>query len=98
MTVAALRQLPSGNWQASVLLDGGSRTTSTHRTPEAAANWAARTEAERDARRAAKAASSQKERGDIVLAELSDLIQNGWLDAAQLRRLRRLVAGSSRGQ
>lgn len=98
MTVATLRQLPSGNWQASVLLDDGSRTTSTHPTPDEAAAWAARTEAERDTRRAAKAARRHKEGVDLVLAELSDLIQNDSLDRAQWRRLRRLVADGNRGE
>jgi hypothetical protein len=92
--MASIRKLPSGNWQASVLLDDGSRTTSTYPTAEQAVSWAGRTEAERDERRAARNATMRKERVDIVLAELSSLIQSNALDRAQWRRLRDLVTSA----
>jgi hypothetical protein len=93
LDMATLRQLPSGNWQASVLLDDGSRTTTTRAEADEAMAWAVRTEEERDARRAERAAQSQKERIDLVLAELGSLAAAGSLSPPQRRRLRKIAEG-----
>ena len=89
--MATLRQLPSGNWQASVLLDDGSRTTATRPKVDEAIAWASRTERERDSRRAERAARSQKERVDLVLAELSSFVAAGSLTQPQRRRLQKIA-------
>lgn len=85
--MASIRQLPSGRWQASVLLDDGRRTTATRDSMDGAAAWAVDTEAERDELRRAVAGRNQKARGDFLLNELDVLVDRDALSKTQRRRL-----------
>jgi hypothetical protein len=93
--MASIRKLPSGNWQASVLLDGGKRTTSTHPTRTEALDWAGRTEAERDERRAAKAARRvQRSNIDITVDQAEALVCAAIESAGLIEHLWTLQPGS----
>lgn len=75
--MASLRQLPSGRWQASVLLDNASRTTSTFDTQAQATTWALETEQARDEVRAQKRALDADRRAAALLASLQELADQG---------------------
>jgi hypothetical protein len=93
--MASIRKLPSGNWQASVLLDDGKRTTSTHSTHAKALDWAGRTEAERDERRAAKTARRvQKSNIDITVDQAEALVCAAIESAGLMEYLWSLQPGS----
>jgi len=89
--MASLRQLPSGNWQASVLPDDGRRTTATRPTANEALEWALKVEEERDERRAARAAQSTKEQVELIMSELVALVEKGQLTEAQQKRLQEIA-------
>ena len=93
--MASLRQLPSGNWQASVLLDNGRRSTHTAPTASDAAAWALDTEEKRDAERAARRDRSAEQSISIYLAAIEDYAASGVLTPAHLETLRRVLDGAS---
>lgn len=93
--MASLRQLPSGNWQASVLLDNGRRSTHTAPTAPEAAAWAREVEAKRDAERDARRDRSAEQSISMYLAALEDYAASGLLTPAHLETLRRILNGAS---
>lgn len=90
--MAALRLLPSGNWQASVLLDDGSRTSHTCATQKEAMAWATKIEEDRDKVRAQRRVASKKEQADIYVAALAKLAEEGQLDTQQKAKLLELLS------
>lgn len=97
--MASIRKLPSGNWQASVLLDDGKRTTSTQPTHAEALDWAGRTEAERDERRAAKTARRvQKSNIDITVDQAEALVCAAIESAGLMEYLWSLQPGGALGR
>jgi hypothetical protein len=91
--VASLRQLPSGNWQASVLLDYGRRSTHTAPTAREAAAWARETEEKRDAEREARRDRSAEQSISLYLAAVEGYAASGQLTPAHLETLRRILDG-----
>jgi hypothetical protein len=93
--VASLRQLPSGNFQAAVLLTNGTRTTKTFADETAAIEWAIEVEAERDRLRDEARSRSADEHAAILLDELARLAQHGRLKAEHRDRLLAIVKAIS---
>lgn len=93
--MASLRQLPSGNWQDSVLLDSGRRSTHTAPTGREATAWAREAEAKRDAERDAHRDRPAEESISMYLAALEGYVARGPLTRAHLETLRRILNDAS---
>lgn len=89
--MASLRQLPSGNWQASVLLDNGRRSTHTAPTAPEAAAWAREAEQKRDAEREARRDRSVEQNVSTYLAAVEDYAGKGMLTRTHIETLQRIV-------
>lgn len=89
--MASLRQLPSGNCQAAVLLADGTRTTQTFPDESAALAWALRVEAERDRLREQARHLGASAHVTALLAELAQLAKRGQLSREHLDRLRAIT-------
>ncbi|WNV74345.1 hypothetical protein [Geodermatophilus sp. DSM 44513] len=89
--MASIRRLPSGRFQAAVLLDDGHRTTTTKDTLEDATAWAAQVEDERNRRRAEQRHLDEEASTRIVLGAVRQLLEDGRLSHEQLRELRELL-------
>jgi hypothetical protein len=90
--VASIRRLPSGNYQAAVLLGPGRRTTKTFATHKAAVEWAIEVEAERDRLRKEVTAKEGGVRIDYLLSELGHHITDGRLSMRQKQQLLHLAS------
>lgn len=77
--MASFRRLPSGNWQASVLMDDGKRTTKVHEDAEEAFTWAHDLEAERNRVRAEKRALDESARVAVAISTIRQLAERGQL-------------------
>lgn len=85
--MASLRCLPSGRWQASVLLDDGTRTTKTFDSQAKAAAWGVEAEVERDRVRAEKRAEGEDLRAAALVASLKELADQGRLTKQDAEKL-----------
>jgi hypothetical protein len=91
LTMASMRQLPSGNWQAAVLLDNGRRITQAMPTHAEALRWAIETEAKRDEQREARRLRAHDEDVAVLIAGLERYAQQGLLRNQHLEQLRALI-------
>lgn len=89
--MASLRQLPSGNWQASVLLDNGRRSTHTAPTATEAAAWAQEAEQKRDEEREARRDRSAEQNVTTYLAAVEGYASKGMLTRTHIETLQRIV-------
>jgi hypothetical protein len=89
--VASIRQLPSGNYQAAVLLADGTRTTQTFPDEDAALAWAIEVEAERDRLREMARARNTNAQVNALLAELARVADRGELTIEHRDRLRAIA-------
>lgn len=94
--MASLRQLPSGNWQASVLLDNGRRSTHTAPTATEAASWAQEAEQKRDEEREARRDRSAEQNVTTYLAAVEDYASQGMLTRTHIEALQRILGRLSR--
>lgn len=78
MKLASLRQLPSGAFQASVLLDNGKRITHTAPTMEEADEWAAEVEAKRDSAREARRDRDAEQPIAVQISGLDEYARRGF--------------------
>lgn len=90
--MASLRQLPSGKWQATVLLPSGKRTTRSCATPEEARAWGEEVESRRDALRREKELLSRRGGVALHLAALEELVEQSALTEYDRSALLRLAA------
>jgi hypothetical protein len=90
--VASIRRLPSGNYQAAVLLGPSRRTTKTFSTHKAAVEWAIEVEAERDRLRREVTAKEGSVLIDCLLSELGHRINEGTLSMQQKQQLLHLAS------
>lgn len=93
--MASLRKLPSGSWQASVLLDNGKRVTSTAPTYDQVQAWAVEMEDKRDAERHARRDQTAEQLIAVHLSSLTQYAQTGTLSAKHVDELRRIIAIAS---
>jgi hypothetical protein len=89
--VASIRQLPSGNYQAAVLLADGTRTTQTFPDENTALAWAIEVEAERDRLREQARDRNANTHVTALLAELAHLAKRGQLTVEHRDRLRAIT-------
>lgn len=89
--MASLRQLPSGNWQAAVLLDNGRRITRTAPTMKEAASWAQETEEKRDKERAARRDVGSEQSIAVHVAAIERYARDGLLSEERRNELRRII-------
>jgi len=89
--VASIRQLPSGNYQAAVLLADGTRTTQTFPDEKAALAWAIEVEVDRDRLREQARARNANTHITALLAELARLADRGQLTVEHRDRLRAIA-------
>ncbi|BCB83129.1 hypothetical protein [Phytohabitans suffuscus] len=89
--MASIRQLPSGNYQAAVLLAGGTRTTQTFPDENTALAWAIEMETERDRLRDQARNRSVNVHVTALLAELAHLADKGQLTVEHRDRLRAIT-------
>jgi len=89
--MASIRQLPSGNYQAAVLLADGTRTTQTFPDENAALAWAIEVEAERDRLREQARHRGASAHITALLAELEQLARKGQLTLEHRDRLRAIT-------
>lgn len=91
--MASLRQLPSGVFQASVLLDSGKRTTHTAPTLEEADAWAAEVEAKRNAEREARRDRDADQSIAVHISGLDEYARRGLLTSKHRAELLRIARG-----
>lgn len=91
--MASIRTLPSGRFQASVLLDSGKRQTVVKDTAEEARSWALEMEQERDRLREEKRALSEAARPRLVIDALRQLSKEGLLTDEQRFEIVRILRG-----
>lgn len=89
--MASIRQLPSGNFQAAVLMPGGKRSTKTFEDEYDATEWAAKLETERNRLRAEAEARSDSEYVTLLLDELERFVEENRLSPEQRQHLQVLA-------
>jgi hypothetical protein len=93
--MSSLKQLESGEWRASVLLDNGHTVRRTFSAAEAAVAWSISVEEERDAGRLSRRSADIRRSIDTALATLRRHANHGRLSAADrsaLERIRRIAS------
>ncbi|GAA5037303.1 hypothetical protein ACFQRL_13355 [Microbacterium fluvii] len=85
--MSALRQLESGKWCASVLLDSGHSVRREFSTLEAAVEWSAATENTRNNERRLRSSADARRSIDVALATLRRHANHGRLGGADLEAL-----------
>ncbi len=89
--MASIRQLPSGSWQASVLLDNGRRTTHTAGSAEEVAEWASQAEMKRNQEREARRDRAAEQAASVYLGAIEDYAARRLLNPSHWETLRRIV-------
>jgi hypothetical protein len=91
--VASYRELPSGRYQAAVLMDDGKRVTNTLDTLGAAQAWAMGLEDERDQARRLERAYNQDHRTTMAIETLRLAAKENRLTRKQRAALAEIIGG-----
>jgi len=90
--MSALKQVESGEWRVSVLLDNGHTVHRSFSTAESAIAWAASVEKERDAERPMRRSADIRRSIDTALATLQRHARHGRLSVADRATMERISA------